>query len=402
MLLSLLLRRRHCHILAMNSVHVKLWDMYLSRIVAKDGKDVYEIMVFCARPQNYHPIMLMHSISSYTSYCRPYLYILPPISLYFIYFIPFFATTGGYAWICTSYACRDARLRAIRTTDACRDVRESWGGTGRLRTDPERPRPVRDGAAVRRHRLPHHDAAVRAECVPTRLGCGSERRSTSGRMKSGCEESYLRERAPRRDTGTRGVNAHGDSCGLRTRRCGQLRAQIGGIRGTSVRAGVRGSRPCVRVGGGLMTGGKPYDTLGMRETGAFEGRDAAANSGGVCARRCEGRCAVGVHRGDVSSWPARGDVRTEMGNDTRRPLLAHPTYNSSELTRAGVRVAVDAGSGRVAVEAEWTGVVARADGRALSNSSIGVAEWREKAACAGRGAWVRAEFGEGASLAMSA
>ncbi|KAJ7089458.1 hypothetical protein C8R44DRAFT_751463 [Mycena epipterygia] len=41
MLRSLLLCRHHCHILAMNSVRIKLWDACLSRTVAKDGEDVY-------------------------------------------------------------------------------------------------------------------------------------------------------------------------------------------------------------------------------------------------------------------------------------------------------------------------------------------------------------------------
>ncbi|KAJ7077210.1 hypothetical protein C8R44DRAFT_863284 [Mycena epipterygia] len=221
----------------------------------------------------------------------------------------------------------------------------------------------------------------------------------AGACRSGCEEAYLRERAPRRDTGARGFIARGDSCGLRTRRCGQQRVQIGGMRGT-----------CACVDGGLMTGGEPYDTVGVRETGAVEGRDSAANLGGVSNARRRAPSCYRTTRACVVLACTRRRIRTEMGNDTRRPLLAHPTYNSSELTRAGVRVAVDAGSGGVAVEAEWSlprfvravGVVVRADGRALSNSSIGVAEWREKAACAGRGAWVRAEFGEGASLTMLA
>ncbi|KAJ7077732.1 hypothetical protein C8R44DRAFT_896145 [Mycena epipterygia] len=95
-------------------------------------------------------------------------------------------------------------------------------------------------------------------------------------------------------------------------------------------------------------------------------------------------------------------MRTEMGNYGRHPLLAHSTHNSSKLTRAGVHVAVDTGSGRVAVEAEWEGDAGltspicagcgalwhvRMD--APSNSSIGVAEWREKAAGTGCGAWHR-------------
>ncbi|KAJ7081723.1 hypothetical protein C8R44DRAFT_862692, partial [Mycena epipterygia] len=302
MLRSLLLRRRHYHILVMDSVRV---DLRKTAIVA-------HISIF---------------------------YI--PFSLYFIYLISFWPPEE-YAG--TSYRRGDARLRVIRTTYARGDIRPESYGLQR------------------------------------------------GEMIAGCEESYLRERAPRRDTGAREVIARGDSCGLSMRRCGQQRMRISGRRGTLFPAAryrvrsapghvamrgavaegpayarVTGARS--RVGGGLRTGGEPYDTLGMRETGVFEGRDAAAVRAAQRAAACsqllaynEGMC---------------------------RPRPHAETYTHGDgLTRAGVRVAV---------EAEWRG-----DAGLNSPICSGVAEWHEKAACVGRGAWVRAEFGGAASLAMSA
>ncbi|KAJ7130553.1 hypothetical protein C8R44DRAFT_732067 [Mycena epipterygia] len=57
---------------------------------------------------------------------------------------------------------------------------------------------------------------------------------------------------------------------------------------------------------------------------------------------------VGVQRGDVSSWRARGDVKWEM--------MPGVLFSLTRLITR-VHVTVDAGSGRVAVEAEWTGGV---------------------------------------------
>ncbi|KAJ7089379.1 hypothetical protein C8R44DRAFT_861439 [Mycena epipterygia] len=214
------------------------------------------------------------------------------------------SVADGYTWICTSYACRDARLRVIRATDACGDVHESCGTRGgfiRTRSD-------RDSCGT----APPCAAIV---CHITMRDCAQN----ASRLVSGCEE-YLRERAPRRDTGAREVMVRRDSCSLRARRCGRRSAACGGTLSPAARhrarsapghAAMRGvaaegpayarvsgshgcepactpsvedapTQPCVRVGGGPMTGGEPYDTLGMRETGVFEGRDSAANPRGAC------------------------------------------------------------------------------------------------------------------------
>ncbi|KAJ7078355.1 hypothetical protein C8R44DRAFT_863127 [Mycena epipterygia] len=237
--------------------------------------------------------------------------------------------------------------------------------------------------------------------ILSRMGYSAERRCARGACRAGCEESYLRERGPRRDTGAREVIARGDSCGLRMRRCGQQRMQIGGMREYAVHGGatpgtmhtggvqrcevhsqrdsayVEGSgarchapacSPCVArmrirslvrgdaCGQKAATGERSHDTLGIVWAGVFECRDGAAIQAACAFGDVGGATVRTAGIGWRTMWGCvvlartRRRMRMEMGNDARRPLLAHPTHSPSELTQAGVRVAVDGGN-------EWRGDV---------------------------------------------
>ncbi|KAJ7089440.1 hypothetical protein C8R44DRAFT_958122 [Mycena epipterygia] len=370
MLRSLLLPlcRRHFHIVALNSVRVKLWDAYLSRTVAKDGKDVY---ASCSE----------------------------------------------------MYANRPGRGEASCGPDSCGIVTRQ--GSGR---SARRMRPDSYGLQCETIMCGGRMHSGEAKMAPARtLEGGRGVISPGGSFCAETCAACAREDAGNyvRRSAACGGSAHDAHGGIR--RCGVH------SRRDSVRAGV-GTR-CLSYTRLLAVCGEDAggETCARRPKSSSAG--TAPQSGRLCAFGDAGDGVLragGMHtalwtanarrraptcwrttRGCVVLPRTRRLMRTEMGNDARRPLLAHPTHNSSELTRAGVRVAVDAGSGRVTVEAEWRsrgphvpdlcgvrGVVTRADGRrthfgtrVLSNSSIAgsrVAEWREKAGRAGRGIWVRA------------
>ncbi|KAJ7078954.1 hypothetical protein C8R44DRAFT_910048 [Mycena epipterygia] len=243
---------------------------------------------------------------------------------------------------------RDAKLHAIRPTYACGDVRTRIvRGTERPRTDALLTScakiAMRQGSArpARRYVLSRMGYSAERWCA--RGACIARRRRRHTCVKLGGQPRHDRAQGVIA-AGTHAACTRGDAGNYVHRSAayeGMLSTEgMHRARSAPGHAMMRGPAYARVTGarGRLMTGGEPHDTLGMRETGAFEGRDSAANPGGVCARRCRGR---------------------RSGMERRR----RPDFPDL----CGL----------------WAPWHAQMD--ALSNSSIGVAEWREKAACAGRG-----------------